>query len=78
MSDVNIPITSISVEEEMFFDMREEGELDVEVEPELASEQKFIYSSSNTSIASIDENGLIKTRKAGITEITVSTADWCT
>lgn len=75
MTDVAVPVISLMVEEELFFDLGEEGALDVEVEPELAPEPEFLYDSSSPEIAVIDEKGFIQTKRAGITVITVSTAD---
>lgn len=61
MTDVTVPVTSLMVEEELFFDLGEEEALDVEVEPELAPEPEFLYDSSSPEIAVIDEKGFIQT-----------------
>lgn len=76
MSDVTIPITSISVEEDIYLDMGEEWDLEVEVEPEAATEQDFVYDNSNPAVVNIDAEGHITTTKrAGASIIIVSTAD---
>lgn len=76
MSDVTIPITSISVEKEIYLDMGEEWDLEVEVEPEAATEQNFVYDNGNPAVVVIDADGHITTTKrAGASVIRVSTAD---
>lgn len=76
MSDVTIPITSISVEEDIYLDMGEEWDLEVDVEPEAATEQDFVYDNSNPAVVVIDAEGHITTTKrAGASIIIVSTAD---
>lgn len=76
MSDVTIPITSISVEEDIYLDMGEEWDLEVDVEPEAATEQNFVYDNSNPAVVDIDAEGHITTTKrAGTSVIIVSTAD---
>ena len=40
--------------------------------PENAKQEKLTYTSSNTKVASVDENGRVTAKKAGTTVITVS------
>ena len=45
------------------------------VEPESATERDLVWSSSDSSVASVDENGVIKGLKEGTVTITVKTKD---
>ena len=45
------------------------------IEPENASNKKLLYTSSDESIATVDEAGLVTPHKAGIVRITIQSED---
>lgn len=75
MSDITVPLTSISVEEQLLLDMGEEETLEVETWPEFAPEPDLLFHSNNPAVVTVDSEGNIKTGKAGTAVVTVSTAD---
>lgn len=50
-------------------------QLNANVAPEDATEKSLVWSSSNTGVASVDENGLVTPLSPGETDITVTTVD---
>ena len=50
-------------------------QLNATVAPEDATEKSLVWSSSNTGVASVDENGLVTPLAPGETDITVTTVD---
>lgn len=50
-------------------------QLNANVAPEDATEKSLVWSSSNTGVASVDENGLVTPLAPGETDITVTTVD---
>lgn len=49
--------------------------LGAQILPAIASQQKLIWSSSDSSVASVDDSGYVKANKVGSADITVSTTD---
>ena len=68
-----IPVENVSIEEESF-DMGVGDELQMlaDITPANATNQKLIWTSSNTDVATIDNNGLVKAIGVGQTTITVT------
>ena len=77
--DVNHPsilIESISMQDSMTFNVKESKRLLPQISPHNANNQRLIWSSSDTTIAHVDSNGLVTTTsKGGRCIITASTID---
>lgn len=69
--------TSITVTKNLTLKVRESSKLNVELLPAGVSDN-ITYTSSDTSIMSVDNNGVIKANKAGTATITVSTSNGLT
>ena len=69
VTDITLNTTSVSIIN------GETYKLEVTIEPESATNQDLTFISSNTSVATIDENGLITGITGGTTVITVATTD---
>ncbi len=54
---------------------KETVKIEVDIEPKNASDKSVKYSSSNSKVASVDQNGVIKGLRAGEVEITISSKD---
>ncbi len=50
-------------------------QIETEITPEVISQKNISYSSSNTSIATVSSNGLVKAKKKGVCYITVKSTD---
>lgn len=68
----SVTVTPTSIE---FKKAGETKQLTTTVLPENAGNKKVTYKSANTSVAAVDENGLVTAVGEGVTEITVTTAD---
>lgn len=76
--DINVvcPITDLVVPEtEKTVNLGESFNLEATVMPEMAYDKTVIYTSSDSSIASVDENGNVTANKLGEAVITATTAD---
>ena len=72
---VTIPVTSISfnlASSELELDLHASYQLEATILPSKATNKDVFWSSSNTSVATIDQNGLITTKSVGKTTITAS------
>ena len=70
------PVTGISLNKNaMTLNVAETEKLIATVTPENAINKSVIWSSSNSEIATVDDNGLVTALKAGNAEITVMTVD---
>lgn len=70
------PVIGVSLNEQnisLFED--EEKQLIVSVLPETASNKKVTFVSEDKDVATVDENGLVKAKKAGNTKVTAKTED---
>lgn len=56
-------------------DLGARGKIEAEIKPENASNKKLIWSSSNTDVATVDEEGYITSKSIGTTTITVRTSN---
>lgn len=73
---VEIPVTGVTVSPgSMTLSEGESAELEVSVEPENATSQSVIYSSSDTDVATVDGNGTVYAVSEGEATITVTTED---
>ncbi|MCI8509909.1 MAG: hypothetical protein HFJ06_15355 [Lachnospiraceae bacterium] len=70
--DVDIPVSSIEVQDMIRLNISEKAELDVETEPDLADGQLLTYKSDNTQVVQVDSNGVITAVRAGTAVVTVS------
>lgn len=68
----SVTVTPTSI---VFKKAGETTQLTPTVLPENAGDKKVTYKSANTSVAKVDENGLVTAVGEGVTEITVKTAD---
>lgn len=71
-----VPVTGVSLDKEtMTLKAGENGQLTATVEPADAANQKVIWSTSDESVAAVDENGLVTALAAGKATVTVTTED---
>lgn len=72
-----IPVTSISVSPSTleFDELNDTEQLTVTVLPATASNKNVTWSSSNTSVATVDANGLVTAKGSGTCTITATAAD---
>jgi LPXTG-motif cell wall-anchored protein len=74
--DPIVTIENISLDQtEVALEEGETVQLNVTVQPENATEQDLVWTSSNEQVAKVDENGLVTAVAAGNAIITVSTKD---
>ena len=72
----NVNVTGVSLNKtSMSLYIDEEDTLTAIVEPSNATNKDVTWSSSDSSVASVDENGKVTAKKAGTATITVTTAD---
>lgn len=69
VTGVNLDQTKLTIE------VGQTAKLTATVEPANATNQKVTWVSSNTAVATVDENGVVKGIKAGTAKITVKTED---
>ena len=73
---VTQPVTSIWLDEsDLTLNARETYQLYASVYPDSAADSRLEWSSSDTSVATVDENGLVTALKKGTAVITVAAAD---
>ncbi len=71
-----IPVTSVTFDKtEVNMEAMDEATISATVLPENASFKTVTYISSDTNVATVDENGVIKARSVGTTTITASVKD---
>ena len=76
VSDATVPVTGVSISEDSIeLNVSETKALSVTVLPTNASNKNVTFESSNPSVASIDENGLITALSVGETTIIVTTVE---
>ncbi len=76
ISEKFIPISDITVVKSVEMTVGDSSTyLGVKIDPENATEQKLLYTSSDTNIVTVDENGAITPVADGQAEITVSAGD---
>lgn len=68
-----IPVTGVSLPENIVMNSAEKKQLTAEITPVNASYKDVTWESDNTTVASIDENGEITAKNAGNTIITATT-----
>ena len=73
--DVDIPVTSIEVQEMIRLDISEKAQLEVETEPELSDGRLLAYQSDNPRVVQADRDGVITAVRAGTAVVTVSSPD---
>ncbi|WP_066217786.1 galactose-binding domain-containing protein [Formosa haliotis] len=72
----SIGVTDVIISKDQYYlTVNENVELSAQVMPENAANQSVIWSSSDSSIASVDENGVVEAHTLGNVIITVSTVD---
>lgn len=74
-SQVVIPVSEISLEEELTYYEGENGSLQATVLPENATEKRMKYQSSNTNVVTVDEKGNFKAIGVGSAVITVTSLE---
>ena len=73
---VTVPVESISVEpEKMAIETGSQDEIEVTFEPEDATNLELEYSSSDETIATVDEDGVVTAVAPGVVTITVTSVD---
>lgn len=72
--DVYIPIIDLSVEDIVLYE-RDQADLNVQIRPEIATNQEVMYKSSNTKVAKVDINGTVSALHKGTAVITVSSKE---
>jgi M6 family metalloprotease-like protein len=70
-----IAVTGVKVNGTLSLTAGNSGQLSAAVSPSNATNKKVSWSSSNTSVASVDGNGKVTAKSAGKASITVATAD---
>lgn len=72
----NIPVTGITLNPtSAYIGVNQATVLTAAVLPELATNKQVIWSSSNTAVATVDNNGIVFGKNAGTATITAKTAD---
>lgn len=73
---INIPVTSVALDQEELSLVAGENEtLTASILPLVASNQKVTWTSSDDTVATVDENGVVTAVSAGAAVITVTTED---
>lgn len=73
---VDVKVTSVTLDQtEVTIKIGATIQLNVNVTPENATEKNVTWTSSNKSIATVDENGVVTGNKKGVSIITVTTKD---
>ena len=78
---VNVTSDTIEVEkitlnpDKTILDIGEMGQITATIEPENATDRELVWTSSDTGIATVDENGVVKGIKEGTVTITAKTKD---
>lgn len=73
---INIPVTSVALDQEELSLVAGENEtLTASILPLVASNQKVTWTSSDDTVATVDENGVVTAVSAGTAVITVTTED---
>jgi len=71
-----VPVTGVDLkEEEKELEVDETVELTCKVSPNDATNPKVTWASSNTSVATVDDNGVVKAISPGVATITVTTTE---
>lgn len=70
-----IPVTGVNIEGKRIVYVGSTMQLSATIKPEQASNKAVTWTSSNTSVAKIDANGLVTGLKQGSADITVTTKD---
>lgn len=73
--NVTIPITDINIPDELSMFETQKKEIEAEIIPSIATNQAVLWTSSNTNIAEIDENGKVTAKHQGSAVITVTSKE---
>ena len=70
------PVTDVELDQDtLSLEVGKSSQLSAQVKPANATNKNVIWSSSNESVASVDENGMVTAMEAGEATITVTTED---
>ena len=73
-SNVRVPVTGVSLSEtNLQLETSQTRQLQATITPSIATDQRVIWSSSNTDIATVSSTGLVTARRSGSATITVTT-----
>ena len=74
--DTDVKVKSLDVSPSSIeFSSLTEKKLDVKILPENASNKKLEFSSDNTRVATVNDNGIVEAKGSGNTKITIKTTD---
>ena len=74
--DTDVKVKSLDVSPSSIeFSSLTEKKLDVKILPENASNKKLEFSSDNTRVATVNDNGIVEAKGSGSTKITIKTTD---
>lgn len=75
-NDINIPVEKVSFASSTYQMKKTDSlKLEIKIEPANATNKNVYYTSSNESIATVNQYGIVTAKKSGSVEITVTTKD---